>query len=152
MVKKTEIDKEMLAQIQRLNTEQELVEHLGYTFEQLRKLPVSDLQLKADVQKEMNRLKEAIKKERSRHFKEMYGHDIKIVSIVCVIVIIGAFVAFYVYPNYIQEHPIEAIEIENLNTEMEVGEGYYFTYNIIPSNATNKDVEWEIRGLSGNVL
>ncbi len=152
MVKKTEIDKEMLAQIQRLNTEQELVDHLGYTFEQLRKLPVSDLRLKADVQKEMNRLKEAIKKERRRHFKEMYGHDIKIVSIVCVIVIIGAFVAFFVYPNYIQEHPIEAIEIENLNTVMEVGEGYSFTYNIIPSNATNKDVEWEIRGLSGNVL
>jgi len=77
---------------------------------------------------------------------------VKIVMVSAIVVILIGVFAFYIYPTYIQEHPIEAIEIENLNTEMEVGEGYSFTYNIIPSNATNKDVEWEIRGLLGNVL
>lgn len=66
-----------------------------------------------------------------------YKPIIKVASILLIIVAIICVVALYVYPTYIEDHPVESIEVE-ISSEMDAGKEYSYPVMILPSNASDK--------------
>lgn len=68
---------------------------------------------------------------------------IALIAVICAVV-------FYIYPTYIEDHPIESIDVE-VSPEMNAGMEYWYPVTITPSNASDKGLMVECKDPSISV-
>lgn len=89
--------------------------------------------------RDQNNYKQELREAKIDNLVNIWNSYGKIVVIATVLIILSCMIAFYVYPTYIQDHPVESIDVE-VPSEMSAGVEYSYPVTIIPSNASVKEL------------
>lgn len=128
-------DKSIVNGIEVIERDKKIEESTGHTTEDCRQKSLENKRAMGNYKMEGR----ALFMDNWKNYWNTYGGIIKVSFGILILVAAVCVIAFYVYPTYLQDHPVESIDVE-IPSEMNAGMEFSYPVTILPSNASDKSL------------